>query len=209
MSTNEYINIRRTDVKLNNIINRAQNKEVVETAAKLLGMSNEDYAVVLKEENDVKILTDFIACETIQNGYSGVKFFLETKPQLTSLEKELCDAKLNSYTSFFKVMNTIPDDAIVVVRDLLNERIIHVKDVNLSKSLFPGVVIFLRILAVRELSITSGIGFPFTRFSDEALLRQYRRDLRKVKHLDESVARFIAAYRMNMIFGSPLSHEHV
>ena len=209
MDNEEYIRIRKAEVELNKKILKTQKKEMVGTSAKLLGMMGDDDVIVMEEEDDINIVMDFSYCEAIHNGKTGVIVFFDTKPSLSCLEKELCNALLRSYTSFFRVKDTIPKDGIITLWNLLNNKEIQLKDINLSKTVFPGLFLFCRILEWKGMNMTSGIGFIFTKFSEQALLRQYRRDLRKVRYPNESAARFIAAYRMKLVFGVPMEFTDI
>lgn len=209
MNNNEYIRIRKAWLKLNSKIWKTQTAEMMETSAKLLGMMGDDNLLVMEDESDADIIMDFSYNEAIHNGKSGIELFLDTKPRLSSLEEELCKASRRAYTSFFKVKSTIPNDSVIIFWDLLNGKEIQLMDVNMSKTISLDVILFCRVVEWQGMGMTSGIGFPFTILSEQALLRQYRRDLRKVVYPDESVARYIAAYRMKTVFSDPSKQADV
>lgn len=209
MNNDEYIHIRKAGVKLNEKMIKAHKSEMVKTSAKLLGMMGDDDIIVMDDEEDISIILDFSFCEAIHNKKSGVDIFLDSNPSLSGFEKETCNALLGSYTSFFKVQETFPKEGTISLWDLLNKKEFLLKDINMSKTVYPGLILFCRILELNGMSMTSGIGFIFAKHSEQALLRHYRRELCKVGYPDEKVARFITAYKMKLTLSDPVAFEDI
>lgn len=168
---------RRTWKSLaNDIMEDVADKKWMEDAAAFLGMIKKSRlksnkfkpsknVIMFDSQHDMDILMEFILFDWKPEGISAVeKYASMKKGVLGQVEEALLQAALQSKASLFEVVDTDPLESVVVLKDLLNPDAPETKitDRGFSITLEPEVCLFVRILRLPELSMTSGgqMAFP-------------------------------------------------
>jgi len=111
---------------------------------------------------------------------------------------EILTAQSLSYTSLFKITETDPVNATITLSDLLNNnQELKIININLSRTAYPGLLIFTRIEPFADFNASSGMFALFSGDSERSLLKKMKIMMRKVKSDVESVQRFVAFFKLN------------
>jgi hypothetical protein len=73
--------------------------------------------------------------------------------------------------------------------------------IGFSQTATPGLLMFTRIVPLRDFSMTSGMTFVFPASQEKFLLNEYPKLARKIPSPRESVRRFIAFFKLNRRYG--------
>jgi hypothetical protein len=161
--------------------------------------------IVLEDEEEINFLIDFYLHEFLSNGQTMLERYRADHSNLEPIEISYLDAAKASYTSLFKVIDARPIENIVTVIDLLSfsDQPLSVFNVNLSKTVKVGYVIFSRLLPHEQFNMFSGMFAGFDEGSDHTLLKRYKVMKKRVKSDRESVQRFVACFKLKRILGIP------
>ncbi|MDE1832253.1 MAG: hypothetical protein KGI02_07780 [Thaumarchaeota archaeon] len=96
----------------------------------------------------------------------------------------------------------------MILKDLLNYNKNQIKliDFGLSKTAFPGMLLFTKLVPFGELYMTSGVSFVFDEYCEDYLLRKYKVLARKVDSHFDNVKRFVAFYKLNKTHGLDIQY---
>ncbi|MBS7251603.1 MAG: hypothetical protein KIH08_13595, partial [Candidatus Freyarchaeota archaeon] len=121
----------------------------------------------------------------------------------SSVENEILEAFLSSYTSLFKIVSTSASESTLVLYDHLNQKEnIKLIDVNFSKTATPGLLIFTRLVPFKDFNMTSGVSFVFPASAENFLLERYRRLSERAKSdINLTMRRFLFFYNWNKTKG--------
>lgn len=160
----------------NNIIKDVADKKWTEDGAAFLGMlkrsrlkSNKfkpsKNVTVFDSEHDMDILMEFIMFNWKPDGMSAVeKYTAMKKGLLGQVEETLLQAALQSKASLFKTVSTDPSKSMVVLKEMFNPDApeTRITDRGFSMSLEPEICLFVRILRLPDLNMTTGgqMAFP-------------------------------------------------
>ncbi|MEM3564185.1 MAG: hypothetical protein QXR19_13200 [Candidatus Jordarchaeaceae archaeon] len=199
----KYLKYREAGQKLvGKIMNHALSREALTKSGKLLNMVRRGVFVFSNEE-EMDVLADFALNEYKVNNKNAVRSYMEKIGGKDSVEKEILEALLSSYTSLFKVVSVSESESTIVLFDLLNHKEnINLIDVNFSKTATPGLLIFTRLVPFKEFNMTSGIAFVFPSGAENFLLERYRRLSERAKSdINLPMKRFIFFYNWNKTKG--------
>jgi len=150
-------------------------------AAKRVGISVQDGAVIFDEEADAAVLMDYLLIDYRPNGKSVVESCVFPADELTPLEMEWHEAVLTSRTSLFEVAGFHEHEPKILLRDRLNKEApdLWLIDLGLSKSFrqMGKCLIYTRVFSLRGLHMTGGFSFIFDPKSEFALTDGYRREM--------------------------------
>jgi hypothetical protein len=170
----------------------------LKVVGKLLGIT-EGTTVVLDSEEELNFVMDFSIFEYQVEGKNFVQRYQEDETaKKTEIEMEILTAQSLSYTSFFKITETDPVNATITLSDLLNNnQELKIININLSRTAYPGLLIFTRIEPFADFNAASGMYALFSEVSERSLLKKMKIMMRKVKSDVESVQRFVAFFKLN------------
>jgi hypothetical protein len=183
------------------ILEKYTDGQSLRVVSQLMGIRHGKY-LMLDSEDEMDFLMDFSLFEYKLDGKSFLDRYKEENLELDEYESEIIDAKLLAYTSLFKIIESDPSSATVLLRDLFNElQEVKFLDVNLSQTSIPGALMFTRIVPLQDFNMTSGMFCIFPANSEKYILKQYKSKVKKVKSDTESVRRFITFFKLNRIEG--------
>jgi len=198
----KYKEYRKISKELNHkIMDKCLDPDVFKKSARLLGAARGDI-LVLDNEDEMSILMDFALREYRVNKQTTVEIYQKKIGGENEIEKEILDAFISSYTSLFKIISISKAEKSLILEDMLNKKDdIKIIDRSLSKSAELGVLVFIRIVPVKDFNMSAGIMFAFYGELEKALLKKYKTLSKKVKSDSESVKRFAAFYKLSKTDG--------
>ena len=171
-------------------------------AAKLLGVWNGNL-MVFEDENDTEALMDFMVFEKLTNHAPAYQRFYESKPKLTDLQQENLNGMINFHSSLFEVKHIDSTTHLVVFVDLLDKdkKEYLLMDVGLSRTASIGLILYTRLIPIRDVYITSGLGFVFGNSLKEKLLSAISLAFFKKRRKLTSTEMFLLFYEKNRQHG--------
>lgn len=198
----KYKEYRKISKELNNeIIKTCLDRDVFLKSSSLLGAVKGDI-LVLDNEDEMNILMDFALHEYKINKQSTIEIYREKIGGENEIKKEILDAFVSSYTSLFKIISISKTEKSLILNDILNTKDnINIIDRALSKSVEPGVLLFIRIVSFKDFNMSAGILFAFYGELEKNLLKKYKQLSKKVKSDSDSVKRFVSFYKLSKTDG--------
>ena len=180
------------------VIEKFTDNQSLKVVGKLLGIT-EGKTVMLDSEEELNFVMDFSIFEYQVEGKNFVQRYQEDETaKKTEIETEILAAQGLSYTSLFKITETDPVNATITLSDLLNNnQELKIININLSRTAYPGLLIFTRIEPFADFNAASGMYALFPEVSERSLLKKMKIMMRKVKSDVESVQRFVAFFKLN------------
>ena len=162
--------------------------------------------LVFDGEADQHGFFDFWFHEYRVNGKSLVESVDPVALGLSPLETDVLAAHCRSRTSLFAPEALVPGADQIRLKDLLNpaEPPVLLTDQNWSQTcarLGVELTMFLRLLEIRGITMTSGFSFVFPLERATGLLQAYRQKTKKVPPPDLSRARFVFFFQKYRQFG--------
>ncbi|MBI4328093.1 MAG: hypothetical protein HY674_22915 [Chloroflexi bacterium] len=133
---------------------------------------------------------------------------------LEPLEAEMLQTHRQARTSFFLIEAERPGENQIRLRDLLepDRSDVLLTDMGLSASirrLRLSLALFCRVLAARDIAMTSGFSFAFDPARVPGLLDAYRKKTKKVPAADLSETRFVFFFQKYRQFGVAQEYQNV
>jgi len=176
-------------------------RDVIDETAQLLNLDRDGDDLLYDTEEEQSVHMDFILHEYRQNGTTFVERYRDETGDDSELEQELLDALVRAETSLFRVTEIDASASQVVLKDVLNgEDGIKLTDRNFSQTAEPDVLLFLRLVRLEDLTMTSGLSFAFRPSAEEHLISVYNQVLEQTSR-PESMSRFITFHKLNRKYG--------
>jgi hypothetical protein len=186
---NDYRRISRD--LMTKVMDASLSRDALSRSAKSLGISSGG-VFVFDSEVEMAVLLDFAIHDYRTAGKNAIELHIEGKRAANEVEKELLAGNASAYTSLFRVVSTSEIGGSLLLRDLLNDRDdVQLTDINLSRTAVPGILLFFRLVPLRDFNMSSGFIFPFPGHMESRLLAGYRRPPRKREPRDEAQRRFV------------------
>ena len=198
----QYLHIRKVAKSyVSGLVSFAKHPEAdPKRIGKILGFYH-DGQMVFESETDVDVMMDFTLAEKIHGGKSFVDLEIEANHDLSDEKRTILDAYRTGYTSLFEVLGKNENEHTISLYDLLRDDDKTITDVNLSRTVDIGRLLFFRLITFKDFSMTSGTSFVFGSTKKDVLLRRYRAELRTRFTIDKSVTRFLIFHRLNRQLG--------
>jgi hypothetical protein len=198
----EYKKNRNEAKKLSDVIlKKYTDEQSLETITRLMGIRH-GKSVIVDSDEEVNFIMDFGLYEYRVDGQNFVERYQSSNPTLSQNETTIIAAKLLAYTSLFKIVDTNPSNATILLSDLLNNKQeVEMMDINLSFTAKPGYSMFTRLVPFNNMNMSSGMFCVFPQSYEIALLKEYKSKMKKVKSDIESQQRFIAFYKLSKTKG--------
>lgn len=175
-------------------------RDMLLKSGKLLGIARHG-TFVFNSEDETSVLMEFALNERV-SGKTVVEIYREKVGWENDIEKELLDGLISSYTSLFKVVYVSEKRNRVVLHDLLNRREnTEIIDISFSKTAIPGLLLFIRLVSLKDFNKTSGVSFAFQGDREEYICRKYTEISKRIKSRSESLKRFVAFYKLSKSHG--------
>jgi len=188
------------------ILHNALPKSIMLRAAKELGMRAGPNAIRCETEFDETVLLDYAEYESWNNKPSAIQTHLQKVSPKDPLEAEIMKGAEYSGTSLFIAMELDKWKSCITLKNLYAPELdIPLMDVNLAKTIVPGLCLFSRLIPMRDFAMTSGFVFAFSPKDTKYLLEKY-----ELKGKADSAAlrrrkRFVFFYKHHGISG--ISHN--
>ncbi len=194
-----YKRYRSADKKLNRkMLNTLMTKEICMIAADALGIKKRNQ-LILESEDEIAMLMDFVLYELLIDGTNLVTRYANEVGRRSKPEQDLLAAMSTACTGLFKVTDILPTTCQLKLKEIADpKRQLTLTDIHLSQTVKKGLILFFRPLELKDLVMTSGIGFPFPATMKTKLLREWK---------DEDMAqRFVKCYHLSKRSGISISY---
>lgn len=204
----KYKTYREVGMELNyKIVTSCLKREALMKSARLLGIARGD-TLIFDSDEEMSILMDFALNEYRKDNKNTIEIYREKTGWQNETEKDILDALLSSYTSLFKITSISEAENTLLLNDILNKKgNIELIDIALSETATPELLLFIRLVPVKDFNMTSGIVFAFPGDSKEYLFMKYRELSKKVKSDSETARRFISFFRLSKTDGIEVSER--
>jgi hypothetical protein len=180
----------------------------LQTVGRFLGIWH-GKTLVLESEEEMDFVMDFSLFEYEVQGKTFLQRYQERHTDLNPRERELLEATLSAYSSFFKITDANPANATLTFQDLFQSgREISLMDVNLSRTARQiakfdqiNLLIFTRVIPLPDFNMTSGMFCVFPGNLETTLMKRYKIQKQRVKSNKESIQRFVAFFKLNRTLG--------
>jgi len=199
----KYKKYRKVGMNLNKkIIETNLNHDIIMEAARLLGIARGENVLMFETEDESSVLMDFVLNDYRVNNQSIIAVYRDKMGWENEIEKEILEALLSAYTSLFRITSISKGEKMLILEDVINRKEgIELIDIYLSKYSVPGLLLFTRIVPLKDFNMTSGAPFAFPGTLEKYLLRKYKTLGKKVKSSRESVKRFVAFHKLSKTKG--------
>ncbi len=201
----KYTKYRELQVELHTkLLDKYVQRSDFYKAAEMLGIV-EQGDVVFETEYEKEIVFDFTLYEKIRNGKSVISECLAEGQEISMEEKDLLMAMEKADGSLYEVVGIDKEIGSIVLKDVLgNTEDVRIIDRGLSVSLNENILIYTRPVHLEEFSMTTGIGFVFSKNHKQYLIQRSRKMMKKINSGDASVNQFIAFFKLNRTDGLPI-----
>jgi hypothetical protein len=129
----EYKKYRNSAKKLSEVIlSKYTDNQSLETITRLMGVRH-GKSIIMDSDEELNFLMDFSLYEYRVDGKNFLERYQESNSELDQNEAKIIAAQLLAYTSLFKIIDTNPSNATLLLSDLLNNgQEIKLMDINLS-----------------------------------------------------------------------------
>lgn len=198
----EYKKYRNSAKKLSEVIlSKYTDNQSLETITRLMGVRH-GKSIIMDSDEELNFLMDFSLYEYRVDGKNFLERYQESNSELDQNEAKIIAAQLLAYTSLFKIIDTNPSNATLLLSDLLNNgQEIKLMDINLSTTAINGSLLFTRLVPFKDIYMYSGMFYAFHQSYERALLKEYKSKMKKVKSDIESQQRFTAFYKLSKTKG--------
>ena len=174
-------------------------REALQEAARVLGI-DVDGVFVFRDEDEQLDMLDLAIFDIRVDGRSPAEAMLASGGDLTELDVTILEAMTVARTSLFRFKQA--SWPLVVLEDVLGG-VGTVRLVNRSMSVHAprGLLVFLRVVDLPELSMGSGIYYSFPGGMQKTLLSRFRALEAEVPSEDPGVRRFAAFAALNEAYG--------
>jgi len=174
MKIDKYRAIRESGQELSGMIFKyatENNKQAIISSAKLLGFWN-GKMMVFASENDSETMMDFMVFEKSTQNDAAYQRFYRSCPTLDELQQVNMNGILHFYSSVFEVKSIDHKGNTIVLEDLMDagREVYQLMDIEMSKTVPAGFIIFTRLIPINDVNMTSGVGFGFNRIDRDKLL---------------------------------------
>jgi hypothetical protein len=198
----QYRRYRSAGKRLNQkIIDAFMTKEILETAADALRVRKKNQ-LILDSESELDVVMDFALYEVLTNGINLVTRYANEVGASSRAERDLLAAMGAAHTGLFRVTAIRSTVCQLELKDMVDsKRQLTLTDINLSQSAETGLFFFLRPLELKELAMTSGIGFPFPLTMEKDLVQAWKKA--------DMAQRFVKCYQLSKRSGVLMDYSQV
>jgi len=171
-------------------------------AARRMGLPVVGKTIVVEDETDMYALTDFCLHEKLDGLQSLLDRADPTTLELSPMQMEFFQAHRQARSSLYEALTVNKANSAVKMRDLLfpGQPEVLLTDIGFSDSPWQNkvqVLIFIRLLRIKDLNVTSGFFFAFNPALKTRLLKIYQREIKFVPEPEVDWQRFAIFYRLH------------
>jgi len=174
----EYRRYRMASMALHEKIMKAfVDSDRIGLAARALNLGGKNRQLVFDTEEDINMLMDYALYELRQDGKSLVELYQAQKGESDPIEGELLSAMVKARLGLFRVDSVLRSSRQVRLSSLLeSERGFKLTDINLSETVFEGIILCIRPLELPKFTIGSGITFSYPATMATELVERWQRE---------------------------------
>ncbi len=132
-------------------------------SAALLGILNTNNKVVIESQHERDALYDFNIYGNIRDGSSALSEYIEKYPPENLEDVELLSAMNRSSVQLYEVAEHKEDGFIILNDPSHKTESIKLIDIGMSEHLNPNILLFTRLIHLKEFSMTSGLALVFSK----------------------------------------------
>lgn len=158
----------------NKIMESYLDHEALMKSATQLGMV-QGKAIIFDRDDETSVLMDFALHEYRMNNKTYIDVYREKIGWHNKIEEDILTAFRSAYTSLFKIESISKSENMLFLNDLLNKKDnIKLIDIGLSITGIPGLILFFRLVPLKNFNMTSGASFIFPCEWEKYLLNRYK-----------------------------------
>ncbi len=182
--------------------------------AKAMTLPTAGRTLIFGGETDMNAFMDFQAHEYRLNGKTLMEHCVPECMELSPLEMEIARAVQQSRTSLFETIGVAPPAHQIQLQDLLEpeQPVVSLTDLGLSSSInrfHRRPLLFMRVITVHGISMTSGFSFLFEPALKNRLLQSYRQKMKKIPPSELPIKKFVFFFRKNTELGEEQAYQTV
>ncbi|MEO8148771.1 MAG: hypothetical protein ABI723_14095 [Bacteroidia bacterium] len=212
MNQSEYIKVRKTYAEITSHIF----KYGIENGAKIIDIARLFHfavgnTLVLESEHESDYIAEYLIFESEIKGQKTIDLFYDEAEDMDSEWEEMLESMVNHRPSLYEVVEINEKAHCVYLKDLLNksEDKFELLDLNFSKTAANGLLVYARLLPIRNTHISSGISFPFSNKFKEPLLKEISfMSFKKGKKI-KSAELIVAMYHHSKTIGDEIQFANV
>jgi hypothetical protein len=176
-------------------------------SARLLGMMKND-TIIFANEDETSVLMDFSLHEYRISGKSPVEIYREMHGGKNETERNLLNSLIAAQTSLFRITSIAQSQSLLILEDLIAPKNpVNLVDIAFSRSAVPSLLLFLRLVPLEEVFMTSGFTFVFSPTLVDHLVKGYKDSCMKKDRPADSGRRFIYFFKANRKSGMEVRYE--
>ncbi len=204
MTIEEYREIRNTGKNLSYKIldwKKDARQEII-YAAKMLGFWN-GQVMVFDSDDESDVLMDFLIYEKGKNGAKLIEMFFESDVELEDLEEEILEGMIDYQSSLFEITSIDRDKHTLQLVDLFDKshKQFELMDIGFSQTAKVGLIVYTRLIPIRNTNMTSGVSFGFDTSVKDKLLNELSFEKIKRKGNLNSTDLFVIALKKSKRYG--------
>lgn len=151
-------------------------QHVFERAARKLGMLAEHGTLMFNSESEMSVLMDGLIYEEQVEQRKVVAAFLAGYTCRDEIDRRLAEAMRTAKFGLYRIETIEAERAEIKLKALVAEATdTTLINIGLAKTATPGFILALRVLRLPELSMASGVFFPFAAGKEHRLVREWRK----------------------------------
>lgn len=185
-------------------------KEAWERASRFLNFWR-DGTLTFHSDAESYLLMDYLIYEFVRGGRSAVQIFGDTADELAPLDQELLNAMFTWKSSLYRIEQSWADRKQIRLHDCLahNGNDITLTDHHLSQSIPNGTLVFMRIIQVQDMAISTGASMPFPTGLDGFLKRKASELHRSLRDIPAACRQFPVWARLFREWGLAIDYQDV
>lgn len=151
-------------------------KHVFGRAARKLGMLAAHGTLMFNSESEMSVLMDGLIYEEQVEQRKVVAAFLAGYTCRDEIDRRLAEAMRTARFGLYRIETIEAERAEIKLKALVAEATdTTLINIGLAKTAKPGFILALRVLRLPELSMASGVFFPFAAGKEHQLVREWRK----------------------------------
>ena len=160
-------------------------------------------AMVLDKEEESDVLMDFLIYEKNKHGKRLIDSFYDSEIELSDLEEEILEGQIDYHSSLFEILDIDTVNCEITLTDLLenNNTVYKLMDLGLSQTGRIGLLVYTRLIPIRDINMTSGVSFGFVAKVKDKILNDISLERFKKRRKLGSTDLYILTHKKSKIYG--------
>ena len=181
---------------------KKSNREDIIFAGKVLGFWD-GAAMAFDKEEESDVLMDYLIYEKNKHGNRLINSFYDSKIAFSDLEEEILQGQVDYHSSLFEIVDIDTVNCEIILTDLLdkNNTVYKLMDLGLSQTGRIGLLVYTRLIPIRDINMTSGVSFGFVAKVKDRILNDILIERFKKRRKLDSTDLFILTHKKSKIYG--------